>query len=50
MHEQRKIFYFKVQQGHRTLTNEEAETLIGKTHESYQEDLFNAIERSEFPK
>ena len=43
-------FHFKVQQGHRTLTNEEAEALIGKTRESYQEDLFNAIERGEFPK
>ncbi|SET35659.1 catalase [Thorsellia anophelis] len=43
-------FHFKTQQGHKTLTNEEAEAVIGKTRESYQEDLFGAIESKDFPK
>ncbi|KAA2317244.1 catalase [Pseudooceanicola sediminis] len=43
-------FHFKVQQGHKHYTNAEAEKLIGKTRESYQEDLFNAIDEGNFPK
>ncbi|MDT0683709.1 catalase [Roseicyclus sp. F158] len=43
-------FHFKTQQGHKHHTNEEAEALIGKTRESYQEDLFNAIDAGDFPK
>ncbi|WP_163850369.1 catalase [Pseudooceanicola aestuarii] len=43
-------FHFKTQQGHAHFTNEEAETLIGKTRESYQEDLFNMIEEGQHPK
>ncbi|MFQ6552195.1 catalase [Aestuariibius insulae] len=43
-------FHFKTQQGHKHYTNAEAEALIGKTRESYQEDLFNAIDRGDFPK
>jgi catalase len=43
-------FHFKVQQGHKHYTNQEAETLIGKTRESYQEDLYNAIDEGNFPK
>ncbi|MCV2884194.1 catalase [Aestuariibacter sp. AA17] len=43
-------FHFKTQQGHKHYTNAEAETLIGKTRESYQEDLFNAIDNGHFPK
>ncbi|MEM8788383.1 MAG: catalase [Pseudomonadota bacterium] len=43
-------FHFKTQQGHKHYTNDEAEALIGKTRESYQEDLFGAIERGDFPK
>jgi catalase len=43
-------FHFKTQQGHRTLTNAEAEEVIGRTRESYQEELFGGIERGEFPR
>ncbi|OSP55248.1 catalase [Pseudoruegeria sp. SK021] len=43
-------FHFKTQQGHKHYTNQEAETLIGKTRESYQEDLYTAIDSGEFPK
>ncbi len=43
-------FHFKTQQGHKHYTNAEAEALIGKTREAYQEDLFNAIEQGNFPK
>lgn len=42
-------FHFKTRQGHRHYTNAEAEALIGKTRESYQEELFGAIERGQFP-
>jgi len=43
-------FHFKTQQGHKTLSNEEAARTIGLSRESYQEDLFGAIERGEFPR
>lgn len=43
-------FHFKTQQGHKTLTNEEAEAVVGKTRESYQEDLFGSIANGQFPK
>jgi catalase len=43
-------FHFKTQQGHKFHTNEEAAEVIGKTRESYQEELFGTIERGEFPK
>ena len=43
-------FHFKTQQGHRYLTNEEAEKVIGKSRESYQEHLYGAIEQGNFPK
>ncbi|MDX2305235.1 MAG: catalase [Microscillaceae bacterium] len=43
-------FHFKTQQGHKFYTTEEAEKVIGKTRESYQEALYGAIERAEFPK
>jgi catalase len=43
-------FHFKTQQGHKHLTNRESEAVIGKTRESYQEDLYGAIERGEFPR
>ncbi|MDP1693475.1 MAG: catalase [Burkholderiaceae bacterium] len=43
-------FHFKTQQGHKTLTNAEAEAVIGKTRESYQEDLYGAIAKGDFPK
>src|SRR5271169_6211651 len=43
-------FHFKTQQGHRFLTNAEAAEVVGKSRESYQEDLFASIERGEFPR
>ena len=43
-------FHFKTQQGHRYLTNAESAEVIGKSRESYQEDLFGSIERGEFPR
>jgi catalase len=43
-------FHFKTQQGHKFLTNAESEAAIGKSRETYQEDLFSAIERKEFPR
>jgi catalase len=43
-------FHFKTQQGHKHYTNEEAEPIIGKSRETYQEELFGTIERGEFPK
>ena len=43
-------FHFKTQQGHRHWTNAEAAEVVGKTRESTQEDLYEAIERGEFPK
>ncbi|WP_420239424.1 catalase [Telmatobacter bradus] len=43
-------FHFKTEQGHKTMTNAEAAEVIGKTRESYQEDLYGAIDRGEFPR
>jgi len=43
-------FHFKTAQGHKHLTNRESEAAIGKSRETYQEDLFGAIERREFPR
>jgi catalase len=43
-------FHFKTQQGIRFHTNQEAEAIIGRSRESYQEDLFGAIESRDFPK
>lgn len=43
-------FHFKTLQGHKHWTNAEAAEVIGRTRESTQEDLFDAIERGEFPK
>jgi catalase len=43
-------FHFKTQQGHRHYTNAEAETLIGQSRETYQEELFGAIEAGKFPR
>jgi catalase len=43
-------FHFKTQQGHRHLTNAEAQEVVGKSRESYQEDLFGAIARGDHPK
>ena len=43
-------FHFKTMQGHRHYTNEQAEQVIGRTRESYQEELYGTIERGAFPK
>jgi catalase len=38
------------QQGIRNLTDAEAEAIVGKDRESHQRDLYDAIERGDFPK
>ena len=43
-------FHFRTQQGIKNLTDAEAEALIGKDRESHQRDLYEAIERGDFPK
>ncbi|PJN95212.1 catalase, partial [Amaricoccus sp. HAR-UPW-R2A-40] len=43
-------FHFKTQQGHKHYTNAQAETLIGKTRESYQEELYGGIAKGAFPR
>jgi len=43
-------FHLKTQQGIKNLTDQEAETLIGKDRESHQKDLFESIEQGSFPK
>lgn len=43
-------FHFKTQQGIKCLTNSEGEAIIAKDRESHQRDLFEAIERGDFPK
>jgi catalase len=42
-------FHFKTRQGHAHHSNAEAETVIGKTRESYQEALYTAIGDGRFP-
>ena len=43
-------FHFRTQQGIKTLTDAEAAEIIGNDRESHQRDLFEAIERGDFPK
>jgi catalase len=43
-------FHHVCQQGIRNLTDAEAEKLIGRDRESHQRDLYEAIERGDFPK
>ncbi|WP_088342912.1 MULTISPECIES: catalase [Rhodomicrobium] len=43
-------FHFRTQQGIAYHTNRESEAIIGKTRESYQDDLFGSIESGDFPK
>src|SRR5882724_192314 len=43
-------FHFKTLQGIQFMTNEEAQAVVAKDRESSQRDLFEAIERGEFPK
>lgn len=42
--------HFKTQQGIKTWTNEEAEKIVGKDRESSQRDLYEAIEKGDYPK
>ena len=43
-------FHFKTQQGIKNLTNKEAEEIIARDRESHQRDLYNSIEKGDFPK
>ncbi len=43
-------FHWICQQGIKNLTDAEAEALVGKDRESHQRDLYEAIERGEFPR
>jgi catalase len=43
-------FHFHTQQGIKNLTDAEAEAVVGKCRESHQEDLYNSIEKGDFPR
>jgi len=43
-------FHFKTAQGIMTIKDEEAEKIIGKCRESNQRDLFDSIEKGDFPR
>ena len=43
-------FHFRCQQGIRNLTDGEAEAIVGRDRESHQRDLYESLERKEFPK
>ncbi len=43
-------FHFKTEQGHDFYTNEDAEKVVGKTREGYQERLYTAIDEGDFPR
>lgn len=43
-------FHFKTRQGIKNMTNREGEAVIAKDRESSQRDLFEAIQRGDFPK
>ena len=43
-------FHFKTLQGHKHYTNKESADVIGRSRETYQEELFGAIEKGQFPK
>ncbi len=43
-------FHFKTQQGIKNLTDAEAEKIIGKCRESHQRDLYESIEKKDFPR
>lgn len=43
-------FHFKTQQGIKNLSNKESAEIIAKDRESHQRDLFEAIEKGDFPK
>ncbi|MBX3184576.1 MAG: catalase [Polyangiaceae bacterium] len=43
-------FHFVCQQGIKNLSDAEAEAVVGKDRESHQRDLYEAIERGDFPR
>lgn len=43
-------FHFKTQQGIKTLSDEQAENLVGKDRESHQRDLLESIDNKDFPR
>jgi catalase len=43
-------FHFKCMQGIENLTDEEAGKVVGEDRESHQKDLFEAIERADYPR
>ncbi|HHD7736827.1 TPA: catalase [Providencia rettgeri] len=43
-------FHFRCQQGIQNLSDEQAEQLVGKDRESSQRDLFESIEKRDFPR
>jgi catalase len=43
-------FHFRTEQGIKNLTDAEAEAIVGKDRESHQRDLFESIEKGDFPK
>lgn len=43
-------FHFKTQQGIKNLTDAEAEAIIAKDRESHQRDLYESIERGDYPR
>ncbi|SEL74608.1 catalase [Roseivivax marinus] len=43
-------FHFRTHQGHETLSDAEAQEIIGRTRESYQEELWHMIEEGRPPK
>jgi len=43
-------FHFKTQQGIRCLSDEEAEAVVAKCRESNQRDLYESIEKGDFPR
>ncbi len=43
-------FHFKTEQGIETITNEESAAVIANDRESHQRDLFESIEKGDFPK
>ncbi len=43
-------FHFKTEQGHKHYTNDESESIIGKSRETYQESLFGGIESKKYPR
>ncbi|MFM9843791.1 MAG: catalase [Dongiaceae bacterium] len=43
-------FHFKTAQGHKHYTNAEATEIVGRSRETYQEELFGAIEKKQFPR